>query len=155
MTIKEWTLTARGIFSLFLPWLSVTPFAKADVDHEVKVNQAFAQKTASQLDDYRLEYESLVRKRLQTFRWGVWSSFFFLTTAVIVALFLVALWHISPSTKILLGGASIFAFAWSTLARLGTGATSFGGNTIVERIDVRLLWILYWIGTVLGTLALI
>jgi hypothetical protein len=32
---------------------------------------------------------------------------------------------------------------------------SFGGNTIIERVDLRLLWILYWIGALLGTLALI
>jgi hypothetical protein len=155
MTIKECGLTARGILSLFLPWLSVTPFAKADVDNEVKVNQAFARKSESQRNDYRIEYEPVVKQRMQTFRSGVWGSFWFLFSAFVVALILRALWHASPDAKLLVGVASIFVFAWSTLARLGRNATSFGGNTIIERIDVRLLWILYWIGTVLGTIALI
>jgi hypothetical protein len=154
MKRNEWTLTARGIFSLYLPWLSVKPFVKADVEREIEVNQAFARKSASQLADYRLEYEPVVKDRIRAFRSGVWRSFWFLLTAVIVALIIAAFWHASPKAKTLLAGASIFVFAWSTLARLGRGATSWGGNTIVERIDLRLLWILYWVGTVLGTLAI-
>jgi hypothetical protein len=147
-------LTVRGILSLILPWLSVTPFAKADVEKEVEINQAFAKKSASQLNAYRIEYEPVVKKRVQTFRSGVWGSFFFLITAVFAALIWAAFLPASPKARVVFGAASLFVFAWSTLARLGRGATSFGGNTIVERIDVRLLWILYWIGTVLGTFAL-
>jgi hypothetical protein len=110
-------------------------FAQDDVDYEVTVNQAVARKSQSQLIDYRLEYEPEVRRRLQTFRWGVWGSFLFLFTAVIAALVLAAFWRASPEAKFLLGCASIFVFAWSTLARLGRSATSSGGNTILERID--------------------
>jgi hypothetical protein len=29
-----------------------------------------------------------------------------------------------------------------------------GGNTILERVDIRVMWILYWFGTLLGTLAI-
>jgi hypothetical protein len=119
------------------------------------VNQAFARKSQSQIIDYRVEYEPEVKKRMESFRWGVWGSFLFLLIAVITALVIAALWRASAEAKFLLGGASIFIFAWSTLARLGRGGTSFGGNTAIERIDVRLLWILYWVGTVLGTLALL
>ncbi len=155
MSLKECTLTVRGILSLFLPWLSVTPFAQADVDREVEVNHAFARKSQSQINDYRIEYEPEVKKRMYSFRWGVWGSFLFLLVAVIAALVLATFWRASPEAKFLLGGASIFVFAWSTLARLGRSGTSLGGNTAIERIDVRLLWILYWVGTVLGTLALL
>src|SRR4051812_22714601 len=112
MKLKEWTLTARGIFSLFMPWLSVKPFAKADVEREIEVNQAFARKSASQLADYQLEYEAIVKERLRAFRSGVWRSFWFLLTAVIVALIVAAFWHASPKAKTLLGGLSIFVFAW-------------------------------------------
>jgi hypothetical protein len=108
----------------------------------------------SQRLDYRIEYEPVVKKRVQAFRSGVWGSFWFLITSVVAALVWGAFWRAPHEAKTLLGVVSVFVFAWSTLARLGRGATSFGGNTIVERIDVRLLWILYWIGTVLGTLAL-
>jgi len=53
-----------------------------------------------------------------------------------------------------LGAAAIFVFVWSTLARLGRSATSFGSNAILESIDLRGLWILYWIGTLLDNSAL-
>src|SRR3979411_1318936 len=95
MKQKEWTLTARGIFSLFMPWLSVKPFAKADVERDIEVNQAFARKSASQLADYRLEYEPVVKERVRSFRSGVWRAFWFLLTAVIIALVIAAFWHAS------------------------------------------------------------
>jgi len=155
MATREWMLTARGIFSLFLPSLSMTPFAKADVEREAKVNQAFGRKSESQREDYRKEYETVVKQRMQAFRSGVWGSFWFLISAIVIALILRVVWHAQSCEKILLGVASVFVFGWSTLARLGRNATSFGGNTVIERIDVRFLWILYWIGTVLGTFALI
>ena len=155
MKLKEWGLTALGVLSLFWPWVSAKPFVNADVDTEIKVNQAFARKSESQLNDYRLQYEPQLKERLGIFRRGVWGAFWFLVTAVLAALIIATFWHTSSSAKVLLGGASIFVFAWSTLARLGRDAMSFGGNTIIERVDLRLLWILYWIGALLGTLALI
>lgn len=155
MRIKECTLTVRGVCSLFWPWLGLKPFVDDDFDQEFKINPAIARESPAQIDRRRQDYKWTVAERLHTFRWGVWGSFGFLSTAVIVALVLAVFLHFSPNAKILLGGASIFVFAWSTLARLGRSATSFGGNTILERIDLRLLWILYWIGTLLGTLALV
>ena len=155
MEIKEFGLTILGFLSLFWPWMTATPFANADVATEIEVNQAFARMSKSERIDYRRSYDPEVKARLSAFRHGVWGSFIFLFTAVIAAVIIAAFWHTSPRSRVLLGGASIFVFAWSTLARLGRRATSFGGNTILERIDIRLLWILYWVGTVLGTLALI
>jgi hypothetical protein len=155
MRIKEWGLTFLGVLSLFWPWVSVRPFVDDDYDQELKINTAIAKKPKSEIDKLRQEYEPVVEGRLQTFRRGVWGSFWFLVTAVIAAMILAAFWHAAPGVKVLLGDASIFVFAWSTLARIGRGATSFGGNTILERIDLRVFWILYWVGTLLGTLALI
>src|SRR5665213_2019574 len=152
MNLREFGLTILGFLSLLWPWTTAKPFVNADVENEMKVNTAFARKSASQLQDYRFEYEPEVKNRLSTFRRGVWGAFWFLVTAVLVALVIAAFWHRTMEAKTLLGAASVFVFAWSTLARLGRRATSFGGNTILERIDIRLLWILYWIGTLLGTL---
>src|SRR3954447_24346916 len=106
MKLKEWTLTARGIFSLFMPWLSVKPFAKADVEREIEVNQGFARKSASQIADYRLEYEAVVKERMRAFRSGVWRSFWFLLTAIVVALIIATFWHAAPKAKTVLAGAS-------------------------------------------------
>ena len=155
MRIKEWGLTLLGVLSLFWPWVSVNPFVDDDYDQELQINTAIARKPKSEIDKLRQEYEPVVKERLRTFRWGVWRSFLFLFTAVIVAMLVAVFSHASPPTKAWLGALSMFAFAWATLARLGRAATSFGGNTALERIDLRMLWILYWIGTVLGTLALI
>jgi hypothetical protein len=155
MTMKELGLTVRGVFSLFWPWVSVQGFVNDDVDAEIKTNQAFARKSKAEINQFRLQYEPQVQERLGTFRWGVWRSFLFLLTAIIAAMLLALFAHPSPTAKVWLGALSMFVFAWATLARLGRDATSFGGKTALERIDLRMLWILYWFGTVLGTLALV
>jgi hypothetical protein len=155
MTMKELGLTVRGVLSLFWPWMSIQGFVNDDVDAEIGANQAFARKSKGEIDRFRLQYERQVKERLGTFRWGVWRSFLFLLTAIIAAMALAVFVHASPAAKVWLGALSMFVFAWATLARLGRDATSFGGKTALERIDLRMLWILYWIGTVLGTLALI
>jgi hypothetical protein len=101
MAANEWSLTARGIFSLFIPWLSVTPFAKSDVEHEATVNNAFARMSESQRDDYRKGHEIEVKKRMKTFRSGVWGSFWLLISAVIIALILRAFWNAQAGEKVL------------------------------------------------------
>jgi hypothetical protein len=156
MEMTEWGLTFRGIFSLFWPWMSVKPFVDDDYDAELKTNIFLAAEPKAKIDQRRKEYEPEVKERLRTFRWGMWGSFLFLVTAIIAATVLAQFFrHASPNVKVWLGGASIFVFAWATLARLGRSATSMGGNAALERIDLRMLWILYWIGTVLGTIAII
>jgi hypothetical protein len=155
MRIKEMGLTALGVLSLVWPWVTVKPFVNDDYDAELKMNKQLALRPKSEIDQKKQEYEPEVKERMTTFRRGFWGSFWFLVTAVFVALVLAAFWRSSSEAKLLLGGASIFVFAWSTLARLGRSATSIGGKTALERVDMRMLWILYWVGTLLGTLALV
>jgi hypothetical protein len=154
MTIKELGLTLRGLYLLVWPGLSVRPFVDDDYDAELKNNTQLAKEPAAAIERRRREYEPQVQQRMRTFRWGVWGSFLFLLTAIVAAIVLKLFWQASPNAKVWLGGASIFVFAWSTLARLGRSATSMGGNTALERVDLRVLWIFYWFGTALGTLAL-
>lgn len=49
--------------------------------------------------------------------------------------------------------ASMCCFAWSTLARMG--GRSWGQKTATERIDRVFFWILYWLGTYLGAVAML
>src|SRR6185312_14327832 len=128
MKAKECGLTILGILSLFWPWASVKPFVDDDLGAELETNQFLAARPQAEIDGRRQQYEPEVRKRLRTFRWGVWGSFWFLVTAVIAAMVLAAFWHASPKAKVWLGGPSIFVFAWATLARLGRSAMSLGGE---------------------------
>jgi hypothetical protein len=61
---KEFGLTILGFLSLLWPWTTAKPFVNADVENEIKVDNAFARKSASQLQDYRLEYEPDVMIRV-------------------------------------------------------------------------------------------
>jgi len=50
---------------------------------------------------------------------------------------------------------SLFLFASATLGRLGWVAQSWKGDTSVERLDHRIFHVLYWIGMLWGTLAVL
>jgi predicted permease len=136
--------------------MTVKPFVNDDWDAELIANDAMAKKSKAEIEKEKKKYESEVRRRLGIFRRGIWGSFFALITAVVAAEVASAfIPQTSSSARVFLGGSSIFVFAWATLARLSRSATSLGGATVLERIDERMLWILYWFGTLLGTLALI
>ena len=46
--------------------------------------------------------------------------------------------------------ASVVAFAWATLGRLGWADQSFKRETIYEELDSFIFWVLYWVGTISG-----
>jgi hypothetical protein len=50
---------------------------------------------------------------------------------------------------------SAFSFAFGTLARLGWEGQTIDGNSLEERADKSLFKLFYWIGTCLGTFAII
>jgi len=50
---------------------------------------------------------------------------------------------------------SLFLFASATLGRLGWAGQSWKGDTCVERLDQRIFHVLYWIGMLWGTLAVL
>jgi hypothetical protein len=155
MPIKEWIaefrLMTRGVFALLWKKVRIRPLLDADLDFECSRNPHFAQQSREkQLNDYKPVFV----ERLRALRKGLVASFIFLISAVVVAFLLTKLGcRLSARDKVWLGGASIFSFAWSTLARLT--ARSFGEDTVLERLDTRIFWFLYWVGMLLGTLALI
>lgn len=97
MRIKEWGLTALGVFSLFWPWVTVQPFVNDDYDAELKANPQLAAKPKD-VEKRKLEYAPEVKERLRTFRRGVWGSFWFLVTAIVAATLLAA-FCFDPSPK--------------------------------------------------------
>lgn len=105
-------------------------------------------------EEGRAQLEPLLRERVSHLRRGLAKSFACLASAVLLAVLMIALGcRASALGKIWLGVLSIFCFAWSTLARLSN--RSFGGETVIERLDSGIFWLLYWLGTFAGTFALI
>lgn len=147
-------LIIRATLLLFLPWLNVQPLVDADYDDEVAVNPRFSQRPVADRKKWKLEYADAIRQRTSVLRGGLIKSFLTLLFAIALGLIILTIWTPSPATKAWLGVLSAFCFAWATLARLGRHGTSIGGNTTVERLDLKILWFLYWLGMLVGTFAL-
>lgn len=146
---------ARAGLGMLLPKSNVSSLVNADYDDEVSVNSGFAKQTAPERQRWERGYTQTVRERLAILRDGLVKSFLALLFATVLGVGLLKFWTPSTGAKAWLGVLSVFCFALATLARLGKPATSIGGRTAVERLDLRILWILYWLGMFIGTLALL
>jgi hypothetical protein len=146
----------RGVVALFRPSVDVQRLIDADHALELSGNRQLREAPPEQQEQHRRKYAATIALRLRLLRRNVFWSFAILASAVMLAL--LSSWLAvspSPSGRALLGGASVFCFAWATLGRLGWSGQSYKGDTVVERLDVRIFKLLYWLGTFLGTLALI
>ena len=52
------------------------------------------------------------------------------------------------------GVASMLCFSWATLGRLGWSGQTIKGETVFEKLDTAIFWILYFFGTLLGVISI-
>ena len=151
------SLIARALCAVCLPGAHSDRLAQADHEDELVSNE---QLRAAPEDRQRQARED-GRKRVQTqisgLRHDLGLSFVILASAVLAAVGLVYGLGSKPSQTAgrYLAGASLFAFAWATLGRLGWADKSWSGTSIIERLDEVIFRVLYWLGTLLGTVALL
>jgi hypothetical protein len=152
----EWTLTARGILALVCKGAGIQSLVESDHSLNLSTNDQLRQARPEAQEDSKRSTAVNVSKRLGLLRRNIIWSFLILASATLASLLLS---HFVPTPPALcrawLGGSSLFIFAWATLGRLGWSGQSFGGTTVVERLDDRIFKSLYWFGTFLGVLALV
>jgi hypothetical protein len=149
--MSELTLMLRGLSAVIYKGANIDPLLDADITQELSTNERL-RASAQKQEQLRRDYKPTLITRIQILRRNLFSSFFLLCTATAFA-FLV-LYLTSRPLPSHLGVASIFFLAWSTLARLGYSGKSWGGDTVIERLDERVFRFLFWVGTFLGMLAL-
>ena len=154
--LEEWRLMARGVVALVWKSSNVQPLVDADHKRELSQNVQLAQAPLEKQEQHRRGYVSTLNRRIQLLRRNHIWSFVLMGSAVIVALiFSHFTWSPTPVTRVWFGVASVFCFAWATLARIGWAGQSWKGDTVVERLDELIFKLLYWLATLLGTLALV
>lgn len=140
-----------GVLAAMAPTVAARRLAHADlVVSGRRRGQADAQN--GQPDDHMLSgYE----ERVDLFRRVHAVALVLVVSAVGLAFGLrVLLPPLSRRVESVLALASVVAFAWATLARLGWAAQTIKGDSAVERIDEVWFRILYWLGTLLAGTAL-
>lgn len=150
-------LIRRAFLAVCLPGDRTDPLAQADHEDELVRNEQLRGSPEDRRQRVREEARDTVRARISRFRRDLGFSFLILATAVFLAVALVHGLGSKPSPAVgrLLAGASVFAFAWATLGRLGWAGKSWSGITVIERLDEVVFRALYWVGTFLGTVALL
>jgi hypothetical protein len=147
---------ARGAFALVWKRADVRPLVDADHALELSGNEQLRQASVERQEKHRRETAWNVDERLRLLRGNLVRSFVLMVSAVVVAVALArVIVAIGPAARAWLGGGSVFCFAWATLARIGWAGQSHRGDTVVERLDERIFKLLYWVATLLGTLALV
>ncbi len=153
---SEWALMARCVVALFWKSANVQPLIDADHARELLRNIQLRAASSDVQERHRSEYATTLAQRLRLLRRSVFGSFFILASAVALSVLGTYVFApLSTGQRAALGAASIFSFAWATVARLGWPGQSWKGDTVVERLDERIFKFLYWLGTLLGILAVL
>jgi hypothetical protein len=145
---SEWALMLRGLLVLFCKKFSVDPLVDDDFEFERARNTYFKKSK----EQHRIDYTPTVLERLQKLKRNFCKSFLFLTITIAAASLVSYLClGLVPNP---IGVASLFFLGWPTLEKLGYSIKSFGGETVVERLDDFIFQILFLFGTFLGIVAL-
>ncbi len=129
----------------------------AEADHALSLRDNMQLKNSDKItqDQQFKDAEYQVSKRLSILRKNLFLSFLFLSSALVVA-WATNTYRIGMSlSPNILAGFSVFCFAWATLGRLGWEGQSYKGNSSVEKIDNKLFFAIYWLGTYLGTISIL
>lgn len=146
----------RALVALVVPGITVGSLAEADFQSELSTNEQLRGSSPTVQTDHRWRAESSALERMSLLRRALVRSFALMSTAVVGATALRFGGSAWTAAEVrLLTAISIFCFAWATLGRLGWAGQSWDGDSVVERLDSRIFMTLYWIGTFLGTLAVL
>jgi len=153
--MTELSLMLRGLVALVVPGVSLEPLAEAEHRRALSRNEQLRCAPPEAHAKHLRECGEAVSRRLRLLRRNLVLSFAFIASAIATAAGSRAFAVVPESLDPLLGGGSVFLFAWATLGRLGWFGQSWKGDTVVERLDARIFWLLYWLGTFLGSLAVL
>jgi hypothetical protein len=137
-------LTGRGFLNL----------ANMDHAHELDSNQQLRASTTERQEKHRHDAQLSVANDISMLRRHILVSTLWLATAVFVAIGTESIAKGIADSKYI-GVWSVLAFGVATLGRLGWSGQSFSGDSTVERLDRGIFWLLYWLGTLTATWAVI
>ena len=148
----------KALVCLFWGKLFMEQIVEVDFQKELSSNKQLASSESSRKNRFRLELHEVTIERAILLRRRLILSLVWILSACCVAFLVIAsISNIQISTFLTLSRvlalSSIVSFAWATLGRLGWAGQSFKGDTVFEQLDDVIFRSLYWVGTLLGTLA--
>jgi hypothetical protein len=158
--VGDWSATLDSVtpdetfLGLFAPATFAPGIAADDHAYELVRNAGLADAPPERQAEHRVTATRHAEARLRRMRRVLIVSALSMASAVAVALAVRAVTSMpEPRERAMLAVASVFAFAWATLGRLGWAGQSIAGDTAVERLDATLFHALYWCGMALGAAA--
>jgi len=131
------------------------PLAQANHAASLSRNQPLQESPPEKQREHLNATRQVTIHRLLSLRGVIFKSFLSMASALAVAWAFRVFYGgpMLPRGVFALG--SVFCFAWATLARLGWRGQTWLGDTSVERLDQRILHVLYWIGMCWAALAVL
>jgi len=131
---------------------------EVDYKKDIISNKDLADSPNSKKESHKADLLCCTIKRSKLLRKRLLKSFIWIATAYLIPIIGVSLINKSfflskLSLSNLFALSSVIAFAWATLGRLGWKGQSWKGDTVFEQLDKNIFWALYWIGSVLASLA--
>ena len=145
----------RNLIALLWPTRFSESLAQADHTLELSRNVGLRQSSPEIQEDALNSTRKVTIQRLRRLRSVLVTSFTSMASAVVVGVAFRELYSGPMLSRSVFAVGSLFLFASATLGRLGWLGQSWKGDTSVERLDQRIFHVLYWIGMLWGTLAVL
>ena len=145
----------RNLLALLWPRRFSESLAQADHALELSRNVGLRQSSRDRQEEALISTRNLTIQRLTRLRSVLISSFASMASAVVVGVASREFYSGPMLSRSVFAVGSLFLFASATLGRLSWGGQSWKGDTPVERLDQRIFHVLYWIGMLWGTLAVL
>jgi hypothetical protein len=145
----------RTLLALLAPRHFSESLAQADHPVSLSRNPGVSESSPDKQREQLNATRELTLTRLELLRGVLVKSFALMASAVIVGVAFRQLYGGPMLSRGVFAVGSLFLFASATLGRLGWAGQSYTGDTSVERLDQRIFHVLYWIGMLWGTLAVL
>jgi len=137
-----------------------------DFEKEINSNKQLASSSSEKKEDFLKRLKGINMERGRLLRKKLCHSFFWIFLGLLIGFLFKLFFNISNLDQFTFffkninpnnyfGISSIVLFSVATLGRLGWEGQSNAGDTVYEQLDKRIFWILYLIGTILGSLSIL
>lgn len=127
---------------------------EVDYQRGLVLNKQLQEASEQRKSEHKIALREGTLRRRQILRKTLFFSFLWILFAAAIAI-VIALRNSVHLWNKFGGVISIFCFSWATLGRLGWQGQTIKGETVFEKLDIALFWLLYFLGALFGVLSII
>ena len=153
--MKKFEFYFKAYCCLFYDKCFLEDLVQGDLDEELGSNQSLRESSHGKIQEAKIRLKEATMSKRNLLLKKMLLSFIWIFAAIVFASFVSCIigknyYSFGKIVTVL----SVFCFSWATLARLGWEGQTIGGNSVFEKVDENIFWMLYFAGTLLAVISI-